>query len=85
LPPVHQESLTVHEKVLRHFDLSSQYGPCIGLPRLKRWKRADGLGLRPPIEVLAVLLREEEKGNRKVERAFVEGLLGSRYVVGSEG
>ena len=41
--------------------------------------------MRPPIEVLAVLLREEEKGNRKVERAFVEGLLGSRYVVGSEG
>ena len=80
--PVHQHALPIHEKILRHFDLSSQYGPCIGLPRLKRWKRAEGLGLRPPIEVLAVLMREEEAGNVKMERAYVEGLLGNKYVVG---
>jgi hypothetical protein len=24
--PVHQEGLSVHEKILRHFDLSNQYG-----------------------------------------------------------
>lgn len=35
--------------------------PCIGLTRLKRWQRADRLGLNPPVEVLAVLLKEEEK------------------------
>ena len=49
---------------------------------MKRWKRADGLGLKPPIEVLAVLMKEEEVGNKGVERAYVEGLLGSRYLVG---
>lgn len=27
-PRVHQEELGLHEKILRHFDLSSQYGVC---------------------------------------------------------
>lgn len=27
-PRVHQQGLSVNEKVLRHFDLSSQYGVC---------------------------------------------------------
>ncbi|KXJ96427.1 DNA polymerase delta, subunit 4-domain-containing protein [Microdochium bolleyi] len=58
---VHQEDLGTSEKVLRYFDVSSQYGPCIGITRLKRWQRADRLGLNPPIEVLSVLLREEKK------------------------
>lgn len=126
---VHQEDLGTPEKVLRYFDVSSQYGvcsrsftvslvlaflfflaftpekrgasislvvvwgrrivrgrnnkplllvavafyififtnpynspqPCIGLTRLKRWQRANRLGLNPPVEVLAVLLKEEKK------------------------
>jgi len=58
---VHQEELGTPEKVLRYFDVSSQYGPCIGLTRLKRWQRAERLGLNPPVEVLAVLLKEEKK------------------------
>ncbi|KAK6539778.1 hypothetical protein TWF694_009971 [Orbilia ellipsospora] len=58
-PPVHQEGLTDYEKILRHFDLSSQYGPCVGSSRFRRWNRADRFGLEPPIEVLAVLLKSE--------------------------
>ncbi|RVD84444.1 uncharacterized protein DFL_006193 [Arthrobotrys flagrans] len=58
-PAVHQEGLTEYEKILRHFDLSSQYGPCVGVSRFKRWERAERLGLGPPIEVLAVLLKAE--------------------------
>ncbi|KAL8657868.1 MAG: hypothetical protein Q9226_001501 [Calogaya cf. arnoldii] len=77
-PRVHQKDLSLHEKILRHFDLSSQYGPCVGIPRMRRWKRAQGLGLNPPIEVLAVLVKEE-KG---MERAFMDGLLGGSAVVG---
>lgn len=105
-PRVHQRGLGVDEKILRHFDLSSQYGvslgllalrslatgwvadhhvsggqPCIGIPRMKRWKRAENLGLKPPVEVLAVLLKEEKSGNGKAERAFMEGLLTSRLAV----
>ncbi|KAI4214884.1 MAG: hypothetical protein LQ351_002597 [Letrouitia transgressa] len=86
--PVHQQALSMHEKILRHFDLSSQYGPCVGIPRVKRWKRAEALGLRPPIEVLAVLVKEREKeeggaknnnnnNNKKsMDTAFMDELLG---------
>ena len=48
---------------------------------MKRWKRAETLGLKPPTEVLAVLLKEEKSGNGKAERAFMEGLLTSKLAV----
>ena len=38
------------------------------------------LGLKPPIEVLAVLLQEQEEGNVKAQRAHVDELLSSRFV-----
>ncbi|PKY06113.1 hypothetical protein P168DRAFT_135190 [Aspergillus campestris IBT 28561] len=71
-PRVHHEDLSLQEHILRHFDLSSQFGPCIGITRLKRWRRADSLNLNPPIEVLAVLL-DEEKGVS--QRAYVDELM----------
>jgi len=49
---------------------------------MKRWNRAFKLGLNPPIEVLAVLLKEENKGNTKIERAHVDELMASKLVVG---
>ncbi|KAG9230384.1 putative DNA polymerase delta subunit 4 [Amylocarpus encephaloides] len=76
-PRVHQGDLRVEEKILRLWDMSSQYGPCIGTPRLNRWLRAHNLGLNPPIEVLAVLLKEE-RGNSKVERAHVDELMSNK-------
>ncbi|CZR51903.1 related to DNA polymerase delta subunit 4 [Phialocephala subalpina] len=79
---VHQEELSLEEKVLRLFDMSSQYGPAIGIARMKRWVRANKLGLSPPIEVLAVLLKEEEKGNTKIERAYVDELMSSKFIIG---
>lgn len=48
---------------------------------MKRWKRAYRLGLAPPVEVLAVLVREGEAGRRGSERAYVDGLMGTRLVV----
>lgn len=48
---------------------------------MRRWKRAENLGLKPPVEVLAVLLKEEKSGNGKAERAFMEGLLTSRLAM----
>jgi DNA polymerase delta subunit 4 len=56
--------------------------PAIGISRMKRWVRANKLGLQPPIEVLAILLKEEERGNSKSERAHVEELMNSKYVIG---
>jgi len=81
-PRVHQEDVSVEERVLRLFDMSSQFGPCIGIARMKRWVRANKLGLEPPIEVLAVLLKEEEKGNAKIERAHVDELMSSKFIIG---
>ena len=79
-PRVHQGDLTVHEKILREWDMQSSYGPCIGIARLKRWKRANTLGLEPPIEVLAVLLREMDDGVTKSQRAHVDELMSSRFI-----
>ncbi|KAG5918014.1 hypothetical protein E4U42_007037, partial [Claviceps africana] len=81
-PRVHQEGLSVHEKVLRCFDVSSQYGPCIGIDRTKRWQRAERLGLNPPIEVLAVLMKEHKKSSDEVETAQMDSILSS-IAVGS--
>lgn len=79
-PRVHQGDLTTHEKILREWDMQSSYGPCIGIARLKRWKRANALGLEPPIEVLAVLLKEMNEGVTKGQRAHVDELMSSRFI-----
>ncbi|PNY26122.1 DNA polymerase delta subunit 4 [Tolypocladium capitatum] len=76
-PRMHQEDLEVSEKVLRYFDVSSQYGPCIGIDRMKRWQRAERLGLSPPIEVLSVLLKEETKGAKEFQTAQMDQILSS--------
>lgn len=52
---------------------------------MKRWLRANKLGLSPPIEVLAVLLKEEKKGNTKIERAYLDELMSNKFVVGEAG
>ncbi|KAI7213108.1 hypothetical protein KC333_g6758 [Hortaea werneckii] len=79
-PRLHQEDMTVYERILREWDMSGQYGPCIGIARLKRWKRANLLGLKPPIEVLAVLLKDMDSGEPKSQRAYVDELMSSRFV-----
>ncbi|PON29267.1 DNA polymerase delta subunit 4 [Trichoderma gamsii] len=62
-PRVHQQDLDLGEKVLRYFDVSSQYG------------RAERLGLNPPIEVLAVLVKEENRNNDEVETAHIDRIM----------
>lgn len=109
-PRVHQQDLSLHEKILREFDMSGHYGvgtfgfiadtaawtelihidmladvvqPCTGVARSKRWKRAQRLDLDPPIEVLAVLLREQDmerdtKDKLAVQKSIVDDLLHSK-------
>ncbi|KAG8883884.1 hypothetical protein FRB97_005722 [Tulasnella sp. 331] len=45
--------------ILRRFDLSYEYGPCIGFTRMERWERADKLGLNPPPVVRQILETSE--------------------------
>lgn len=37
--------------MLRVFDNTYEFGPCVGMTRLERWERAQALGLNPPPEV----------------------------------
>ncbi|RPB05957.1 hypothetical protein L873DRAFT_7918 [Choiromyces venosus 120613-1] len=57
--PAHQQYLCIQEKILRNFDMQLKYGPCLGHTRYQRWNRAESLGLKPPREVLAIILAEE--------------------------
>ncbi|KAL4376173.1 hypothetical protein GQ457_02G028700 [Hibiscus cannabinus] len=43
------------EQVLRQFDMNMAYGPCLGIPRLARWERAQRMGLNPPQEIGSLL------------------------------
>ncbi|TQS36629.1 hypothetical protein Golomagni_02912 [Golovinomyces magnicellulatus] len=80
---VHQSDLDDQTKILiltrrlrRLFDITSQYGPCIGISRSKRWARANRLRLSPPIEVLAILSKHRGSKNAgDYERAYVDELL----------
>jgi DNA polymerase delta subunit 4 len=47
---------------------------------MKRWHRADKLGLNPPIEVLAVLLKEGDEENKKVATAHIDEILNSTAI-----
>ena len=70
----------VISRVALSYRLTKPVQPCVGLSRTKRWKRANKLNLHPPIEVLAVLLKEDEEENVKAQTAYVDQLLSSRYV-----
>jgi len=57
--PVHGKDESKVYRMLRVFDLSYEYGPCIGMSRLERWERAEAMGLEPPSEVREILMTEE--------------------------
>ena len=67
----------------RHRYADNLLKPCTGIARLKRWKRANRFDLDPPIEVLAVLLKEQESAKDKlaVQRSHVDELLNTRTEV----
>ena len=58
---------------LRAFDLTAKFGPCVGLSRMVRWKRAMELDLDPPAEVKGLLEDKALKGRvglTQVERCL---------------
>jgi len=61
--PVHSEGKTMAFQILRVFDTSYEYGPCVGVTRLERWERAQMLGLNPPFEVRDILTTKQGMGN----------------------
>ncbi|KAG2754972.1 hypothetical protein P692DRAFT_20796403 [Suillus brevipes Sb2] len=59
LEPIHAEGQNKIHQILRVFDMSYEYGPCVGMSRLERWERAASFGLNPPDEVRHILLTRE--------------------------
>ena len=51
-----------NEVLLRKFDLDYAFGPCGGLSRRARWKRAEKMGLHPPQHVWDILSQMDEEG-----------------------
>ncbi|KIK79157.1 hypothetical protein PAXRUDRAFT_834233 [Paxillus rubicundulus Ve08.2h10] len=67
IQPIHGEGQNQILQMLRFFDMSYEFGPCIGMTRLERWERAEAFGLNPPVEVREILLTKE--GTEKEEYA----------------
>jgi len=59
LTAVHERDQNTINTILRDFDLTPRYGPCVGISRLDRYRRAEKMGLKPPPEVLYILETEE--------------------------
>ncbi|KJA23482.1 hypothetical protein HYPSUDRAFT_54228 [Hypholoma sublateritium FD-334 SS-4] len=59
MPPIHGEAQNKIHEILRIFDTSYEYGPCVGVSRLERWNRAKALGLNPPKEVGDILTTKQ--------------------------
>jgi len=59
LPAIHGEKQNRIHEILRVFDNSYEYGPCVGISRRDRWDRAQALGLNPPKEIDDILNTKE--------------------------
>ncbi|EDR14510.1 uncharacterized protein LACBIDRAFT_305169 [Laccaria bicolor S238N-H82] len=71
--PIHGEGQTKIHEILRVFDLSDQYGPCVGVTRIERWERASMLGLNPPQEVYDILsTKQGATESQYIENVFYD-------------
>jgi len=77
MEPIHAGPDTHNDihHVLRVFDMTSSYGPYVGISRLSRWQRAKKLGLEPPEEIREILTtRQGEEDVRYRENVLYEWL-----------
>ncbi|KAH0583035.1 DNA polymerase delta subunit 4 [Termitomyces sp. J132] len=59
MPSIHCDGQGKIHEILRCFDMSYEFGPCVGISRLERWERAHLLGLNPPREVKDILTTKQ--------------------------
>ncbi|KAJ7252532.1 DNA polymerase delta, subunit 4-domain-containing protein [Mycena rebaudengoi] len=69
---IHAEGETKIHDILRVFDLSYEYGPCVGMTRLDRWERAFALGLDPPGEIRDILTTRQGAKEPYSQSVFYE-------------
>ncbi|WVN90437.1 uncharacterized protein L203_105673 [Cryptococcus depauperatus CBS 7841] len=65
LEPIHAGPETHNDihHILRVFDMTTRYGPCVGMSRLQRWERAKLWELDPPEEIRVILTTLEGKND----------------------
>ncbi|KAF8075151.1 DNA polymerase delta, subunit 4-domain-containing protein [Lyophyllum atratum] len=73
LHPIHGNGQTKIHEILRVFDMSFEYGPCVGISRLDRWERAEALGLNPPTEVRDILTTRQGTEERVFSQSVLSG------------
>lgn len=61
-PVLHIQPNTI-ETILRDFDLTGRYGPCVGITRLERFERAQRMKMDPPA-VIGKILRTQQAHDR---------------------
>ncbi|KAJ7625500.1 DNA polymerase delta, subunit 4-domain-containing protein [Roridomyces roridus] len=71
--PIHAEGQDKFHDALRVFDLSYEYGPCIGVTRLERWERAFAMGLNPPGEVKEILTCQQAANDTSYSHPVFHG------------
>ncbi|KAH9515114.1 DNA polymerase delta subunit 4 [Bulinus truncatus] len=54
--------------ILKAFDLTLKFGPCIGITRMERWNRAQKHDLNPPLIVKEIIQKHE------LEELFTQSL-----------
>ncbi|WVQ94442.1 hypothetical protein IAU59_001521 [Kwoniella sp. CBS 9459] len=59
--------------ILRVFDMTSSYGPCVGITRLQRWERAKKWGLNPPEEIRTILTTEQGEDDVRYRETVLHG------------
>jgi len=59
LRPIHADGQTSTDEILRVFDNTEEYGPFVGVTRLRRWQRANRMGLNPPAAVHEILMTKQ--------------------------
>jgi DNA polymerase delta subunit 4 len=73
-PMIHADPSDV-QVILRDFDLTGKYGPCVGISRIERFERAEKLGLQPPAVVGQILKTQQGGADADLARDLFFGRL----------
>ncbi|KAH9021424.1 DNA polymerase delta, subunit 4-domain-containing protein, partial [Lactarius pseudohatsudake] len=71
IQPVHAKDQSPVHHILRIFDLSYEYGPCVGVTRMERWERASALGLYPPVREI-LMTKEGSEDVRLIQNVLYD-------------
>ncbi|KAI9458434.1 DNA polymerase delta, subunit 4-domain-containing protein [Lactarius psammicola] len=71
IQPVHANDQSPVHHILRIFDLSYEYGPCVGVTRMERWERAAVLGLNPPVREI-LMTKEGSEDARLIQNVLYD-------------